>query len=200
MAKHTDKKERLAVLTSNILNPFLIGMALILLFSFSSTATTSEAFKWAGISMAVGIVPVFLVVLYFYKNGQLDNFFISVRAQRTRIYIFGIILFSISCVLLSYMGAPVLLVAGFVSGLSAILIFAFINLRWKISVHTGFMAGSSLALVMLFGWMAAASVVLVPLTAWARIKLESHSLAQTVGGAVMASLIVAAVFYPLAIA
>ncbi len=150
--------------------------------------------------MLVGILPVFLIVLYLYKNGQLDNFFINVRGQRTRIYIFGSIFFSLSCVLLAYMGAPLVLVAGFVSGLSAILIFAFINLRWKISVHTGFIAGSSIALVMLYGWMAAASVALVPLTAWARIQLDSHSLAQTVGGAVMAALIVGAVFYPLAIA
>ncbi len=74
MDKRTDTKQRLAVLTSNILNPFLIGMAIIFLFSFSSTASTSEAFKWAAISMLVSIVPVFLVVLYFYKNGQLDNF------------------------------------------------------------------------------------------------------------------------------
>ncbi len=200
MDKATDTKQRLAVLTSNILNPFLIGVAVIFLFSFSSTASTSEAFKWAAISMLIGILPVFLMVLYFYKNGRLDNFYINVRAQRTRIYIFGSIFFSLSCLLLAYIGAPLLLVAGFVSGLSAILIFAFINLRWKISVHTGFMAGSSIALVMLFGWMAVVSVALVPLTAWARIKLDSHSLAQTIGGAVMAALIVGAVFYPLAIA
>lgn len=200
MDKRTDTKQRLAVLTSNILNPFLMGVALIFLFSFSSTATTSEAFKWAAISMAVGILPVFMIVLYFYKNGQLDNFFISVRGQRTRIYILGSIFASLSSVLLAYLGAPLVLVAVFVSGLSAVLIFAFINLRWKISVHTGFMAGSSIALVMLYGWTAAASVALVPLAAWARIKLDSHSLAQTVGGAVMAALIVGAVFYPLAIA
>lgn len=200
MEKQTDIKQRLAVLTSNVLNPFLLGIALIFLFSFSSTASISEAFKWAGISMLVGILPVFLLVLYFYKNGQLDNFFISVRGQRTRIYIIGSIFFSLSCILLTYMGAPLILVAGFVSGLSAILIFAFINLRWKISVHTGFMAGSSIALVMLYGWTAAASVALVPLAAWARIKLDSHSLAQTIGGAVMAAIVVGAVFYPLAIA
>ena len=199
MDKRTDTKQRIAVLTSNILNPFLLGITVIFLFSFSSTSSTSEAFKWAAISMAIGILPVFLIVLYLYKNGQLDNFFISTRGQRTRIYILGSIFFSLSCIVLAYMGAPLVLVAGFVSGLSAVLIFAFINLRWKISVHTGFMAGSSIALVMLYGWTAAASVALVPLAAWARIKLDSHSLAQAVGGPVMPALLGGSVWRPLAI-
>lgn len=193
-------KQRIAHLTSNILNPFLISTALILLFSFTSTTSTSEALKWVFISMVVSIIPVFMIVLYLYRSGKLDNFYISVRRQRTKIYLLGCLFASASCILLAYLGAPLVLVAGFVAGLSVVLIFTFVNLRWKISVHTGFMAGSSIALVMLYGWIAAAFVVLVPLTAWARIELDSHSLAQTVGGALLAAPIVAAVFYLLAVA
>jgi membrane-associated phospholipid phosphatase len=74
-----------------------------------------------------------------------------------------------------------------------------INLRWKISLHTAFVAASATLLVMLYGWAAAVTVALVPLIAWARIELKHHSLAQAASGAVLAALIVFAVFYPIVI-
>ncbi|MFC1906305.1 hypothetical protein ACFLV9_00465 [Chloroflexota bacterium] len=43
--------------------------------------------------------------------------------------------------------------------------------------------------------MATIIVVLVPLIVWARIELKHHSLAQTVAGALLATLIVVVVFY-----
>ena len=93
-----------------------------------------------------------------------------------------------------------MLVYAFATGLSMVLIFTLINLWWKISIHTAIVAASATVLVLLYGWMAAASVALVPLTAWARVELESHSLAQTVSGALLASLLVIFMFYPLALA
>jgi hypothetical protein len=75
-----------------------------------------------------------------------------------------------------------------------------INLRWKISVHTGCIAAASMSLVMLYGWNAAVTVPLVPLTAWSRVELEHHSAAQAAAGAFLAAVISVVVFYPLAFA
>ena len=193
-------RQRIANLTSNILNPFLICLALIVLFSFTSTSSTPEAIKWTFISMALSILPVFLVIIYLTRNGKLDAFFINVRGQRTKIYLMGCLCASVSCITLAYLGAPSILVAAFATGLSTALIFTFINLWWKISLHTALVAASATVLVMLYGWIAAATVVLVPLTAWARIELEYHSPAQVVSGALLSALIVAVMFYPLALA
>ena len=193
-------RKRIANLTSNILNPFLICLALIFLFSFLSSASAPEAMKWVGISMSVSLLPVFLVIIYMMRNGSLDNFFISVRQQRTRIYLAGFLFASVSCIVLSRMDAPQMLVYAFATGLSMVLIFTLINLWWKISIHTAIVAASATVLVLLYGWMAAASVALVPLTAWARVELKYHSLAQTVSGALLATLIVIFMFYPLALA
>jgi hypothetical protein len=196
-AVHSDIKQRIANLTSNILNPFLICLAVILLFSFSSTHTTLEAIKWASISMGLSIVPIFLVIVYLVHIGGLDEILTNARQQRTKIYITSGISAVAGYFILSYLKAPPLLVAGFAALLSVVVIFMLINLRWKISVHTGCMAASSVILVMLYGWMAAATIPLVPLTAWSRIELEHHSVAQAITGAVLASLIVAVVFYPI---
>ncbi|MFC1950019.1 hypothetical protein ACFLW0_07620, partial [Chloroflexota bacterium] len=167
MQKQTGIKQRIAGLTSIILNPFLISLTLILLFSFTSTPSTSEAIKWVLISMAVSILPVSVIVIYLLRHGTLDTFFINVRQQRTRIYLLGCVCTVAGYFVLSFLQAPAVLVAGFAVALLTTIMFMLINLWWKISVHTGFVAASSTALVMLYGPVAAATVALVPLTAWA---------------------------------
>lgn len=191
-------KYRLANLTSNILNPFLVGVALIVLFSFSSTATTSEAIKWSLITAAVGLLPLTVIIIYLMKQGKLDDFFINAREQRTRIYLMGTVSTIGGLVLLSRLQAPQLLLSGFIAAISVMVIFMLINLWWKISVHTGFIAASSAILVLIYGWAAAITIPLIPLTAWSRIKLDRHSLAQAISGAVLATVIAIAVYYPLA--
>ncbi len=150
--------------------------------------------------MAISLLPVFIVIIYMMRHGSLDNFFISAREQRTRIYLVGFLCAAGSCIILSRMNAPQMLVYAFATGLSMVLIFTLINLWWKISIHTAMVAASATVLVLIYGWIAAASVALVPLTAWSRVELEYHSLAQTVSGALLAVLIVIFMFYPLALA
>ncbi|MBI2329641.1 MAG: phosphatidic acid phosphatase [Chloroflexi bacterium] len=175
-------------------------MAMILLLSFTSAASTLDALKWAFVSIAMSILPVFLIIFYLVRRGSLDAVFTNVREQRTRIYLLGGFCAVISYIILAYSGAPSLLMAGFITGLSTAIIFTGINLWWKISLHTALVAASATVLVMLYGWIAVGSVALVPLTGWARIELEYHSLAQAISGALLAALIVVVVFYPLALA
>jgi hypothetical protein len=200
MRRQSDTRQRIANLTSNILNPFLISLAIILLFSFRSTASTIDAIKWATISTAVSILPIFLVIIYLVRSGGIDNIFTDARQPRTKIYLTAGLSAIAGYFVLSYLQAPPVLVAAFTAVLTTALVFMFINLWWKISVHTGFIAASSIVLVMLYGWVAAATIALIPLTAWARIELESHSPAQAVSGAVLAAIIAVVIFYPLVLA
>jgi len=195
----TEMRKRIANLTSNILNPILLIMAMILLLSFVSADSTLEALKWALIAIALSILPVFSVIVYLVRKGSLDAVFTNVREQRTKIYLLGGFCTVIGGITLAYIGAPAILVAGFIAGLSTAIIFTCINLWWKISLHTAMVAASATLLVMLYGWIAVATVALVPLTGWARIELEYHSLAQAVTGALLAALIIVVVFYTLAL-
>ncbi len=191
-----ETRKQIANLTSNILNPFLVGLGIILLLSFASAASTLDAIKWALISMALSILPVFLVVVYLVRNSRLDAIFTIVRRQRTKIYLLSCLCAIVSYIVLTCLRAPPMLVAAFTAGLSTTVIFMCINLWWKISLHTAFVAGSVTVLVMLYGWTAAGTAVLVPLTAWSRIELEHHSLAQAVTGALLASLVAIVVLRP----
>ncbi len=188
-------RERIASLTSNILNPFLVSLVLILLLSFKSTSGTFDAVKWSLILIAISILPVFLVIIYLVRNQRLAGPFINIRKQRTKVYLLAGVCASVGYVILHYLGAPLILVATSVAGLSGVVIFMCINLSWKISLHTAFVTASVAILIILYGSIAAGTIVLVPLIAWARIELKHHSLAQVATGALLAALIAFVVFY-----
>lgn len=189
-----ETRKQIANLTSNILNPFLVGLIVILLLSFESTSSILDALKWSLILIAVGILPVFLVIVYLVQTGGLDSIFTNAREERTKLYLLTGVCVIVSGVILLQFGAPLILVATFIAALILILVFISINLWWKISVHTAVIAALVTILVILYGPIAAVSAVLLPLIAWARIKLRHHSLAQVTTGALLATLIVVVVF------
>ena len=186
---------RLAQLTSNILNPFLVSLVVLILLSFKSASGTFDALRWASISIALSILPVFAVIVYLVHNKKLEGIFVSPRRQRNNVYLLATVCAVVGCILLSYLGAPRVLMAAFVAGLSAIIVFMGINHWWKISVHTAFVGASVTVLIIIFGSIAAVTAVLFPLIAWARVEMEQHSPAQVATGAFLAVLIVVVVFY-----
>ncbi len=189
-------RKRIASLTSVILHPILLMLVMLFLLSFASAPSTLDAIRWALISVALSILPVMLSLVYLVRSGRLDSFFTIVRRQRTKVYLLAGVYAIVGCVILSYLGAPSILLAAFATGISTTLIFMFINLRWKISLHTALVGASVTVLVILYGWLALVTAALVPLTVWSRIELNHHSLAQATTGALLASLIAVTVFYP----
>jgi len=188
-------RERLSRLTSGILNPFLVSFIVILLLAFKSTASTTDAIKWALISIVLSVLPVFIVVVYLVRRKKLNNIFANPREQRHGIYILASVLGAIGCGVLWWFGAPELLAVTFTAGLIAIVIFTTINYFWKISLHTAFMAAAVVVLIMVYGAAAAWTFVLLPLVAWARMELKQHSWAQLAAGAILALIIVVGVFW-----
>ncbi len=188
-------RKRIANLVSNIFSPFLIGLILILVVSFEATVSVFEAIKWSLILTALSILPIFLFSVYLVRHNRLDSVFANVRQQRTKIYALAVILAGVSCIILLFLKAPLILLALFVAAFSANVIFMGVNFWWKISLHTAFITAAVTVLFILYGFMATASIVLVLLVAWARIKLEHHSLAQVVSAALLSTSILVVVFY-----
>jgi hypothetical protein len=187
-------KETLAKLTTNILNPFLASFIVIILLAFKDAESAGEALKWAAVALAFSILPVLAVVFYLVRRKKLDSVFANPRQQRTMVYIIACVLAAAGYGLLWYLGAPAALVAAFAAGLASIAIFMAINLFWKISLHTAFMAGAVTVLIIVYGAAAAWTVLLLFPVAWARMALKQHSIAQAAAGAILAAGIVAGIF------
>jgi membrane-associated phospholipid phosphatase len=190
-----ETRRQIANLTSYILNPFPLSLVIILLLSFESTSTTLDVLKWSLILVAVSILPVFSVMLYLARRGRLDSIFTPVRGQRTRVYLLAVAYAAVGGVIITCLGAPLMLRASFVAGISAVIVFMFINLWWKISLHIAFAAALVAILIILYGPIGAISVVILPLIGWARIESGQHSAAQLASGAILAAAIVVVVFY-----
>lgn len=188
-------RKKIAELTSNILNPILTGVVLLLVVSFESATDVFDAVKWALISIALSIVPLCLAAIYLARVGRLGSIFANIRSQRTTIYILAITLSGVGCIILHCLAAPLILSALFLTAFLLGLIFLCINFWWKVSLHTASAATLMTVVVILYGFVAAASVVLIPLLAWARVELGYHSLAQGMTGVFLATSILVLVFH-----
>lgn len=190
----THMRRKLARIATNVLNPFLLSLLILILLAMKSTTSTDEAIKWSLIGLALSVFPVFAIVIYLVYKKKLDGIFINPRQQRHRIYLLAICCAIIGYVVLVVLNAPELLITTFVTGLVAVIIFMTINLFWKISLHTAFITGSVTVLIIVYGGIAAWTVLLVPMVAWARIEMKLHTPAQVFFGALLASSIVSIVF------
>jgi len=188
-------RETLAKLTTNVLNPFLASFIVIVLLAFKATASTTEAVKWASISIALSVLPVLAVVIYLVRRKKLDGVFVNPRQQRTWIYLLASALGATGYGLLWYLKAPELLVVTFAAGLTAIVVFMGINLFWKISLHTAFVSGAVAVLIIVYGAAAAWTIILLPPVIWARMELKQHSVVQVAAGAILAAAIFICVFW-----
>lgn len=188
-------KTKLAQIVSAVLNPFLVALALILLLSFATTDTVSEAVKWSLMIAGISIAPVFATIIYLVRNDRLEGIFINIRRQRYVIYALAGVCNIIGTGLLIYFKAPQVLTASYVSALASVVVFMGINFFWKISLHAAFAAASVTMLTILYGSLGAITAVMIPPVGWSRIQLKHHSVMQVVAGTILSSVIVVVVFH-----
>ncbi len=188
-------RERITRLISNILNPFVVSIVIIILLAFRDTSSASEAFKWSAFALAISVVPVLVTVTWLVRRKKLDGFFDNTRRQRYIVYVIASALGAIDCGLMWGLKAPELLAVTFTVGFVELVISTSINHYWKISVHTAFIAGAVTILSLVYGVVALWTIILLPLVAWARIEMKQHTIAQVVTGAILAAGIVAGIYW-----
>jgi len=188
-------KETLARLVSSIFNPFAVAVTTLALLAFQCTSTPKDAVTWIFISIAISILPVVSVVFVLVRRKKLDGFFSNPREQRNSVYLLASALGIIDCVLYWCFHAPRLLSVLFTTGLIAVIIFMAINYCWKISLHTAFITGAVVVLVIIFNWRALFTVVFIPLVGWSRIVLKQHTTPQVLVGGLLSVVIVAGIFW-----
>jgi membrane-associated phospholipid phosphatase len=186
---------RLATFISDGLNPLVIGLIILASLSFDATSTAAEALKWFFLVVGLCFLPTLLIASYLVRTGRMDALFSNRRHQRHRIYVIGLFFNVLAMLTLSWMHAPVALIAALVAGLASVVSFAFINLWWKISVHASITSALVVVLHLLYGWWAIPSLILVPVMGWSRIKLAQHTLGQVAAGSALSAVIVIAMFF-----
>jgi len=187
-------KTRTARLITNVVNPFAVSAAVIVLLAFEDTPDAAHAALWMVVSLALSVGPVLLGAAILVRRRKMDGMFNNPRRQRYLSYVMAIGLGVVGLLVLWLGGGPGLLRVTFAAGIAALLVFMAVNFYWKISLHTAFIAGTATIMTIVYGWYGALALVLLPAVAWSRVTLGQHTRGQVLAGAAGAAGIIVAVF------
>jgi len=158
----------LAIPTFLILNYFLNYEKFLLIGSISLLFAT--------------ILPILFLVLWR-KLKRIDKDFTD-RETRNVPFLISVLIYFIGATILFFLSAnPLTIVLMFCYGMNTLIVF-FINLKWKISVHTMGITGPTTVLLF-FSPMGSLLGLLVPLVMWSRITLKKHTINQVVAGSIL---------------
>lgn len=171
---------------STIFNPFLSASAVFIIVSHAFSSSTHEFWVLSAASVFTYTVAPLVCLLFLYVTGRVSDFDMSDRFEREKIFLVIGVIDLIAAAAFSLARAPTPLVAmawGYWASAVGIML---ITRYWKISTHAFGITGPFAILFVLFKLQALPYAALVPLVCWARLYLRAHTLAQVVGGALLA--------------
>jgi hypothetical protein len=185
------------MLLTEVFAPIVLIIALLLIVAVDASADWSQGLVFGGTAAVfVGVLP-YGVMLYGIGRGRLGDRHLSERSERPLMMSFGLVSATAGLLTVKGLGAPqdlFALVAAMVAGIAVALS---VTVVWKISIHCACVAGAVSVLVVLWGpW----ALVLAPIalaTAWARVHLGDHTVAQTIAGLAVGASVAFVVFQAL---
>lgn len=179
----------IARVVSNVAAPPVLALLGAVLLTLSSS--TTGAWRWAVLlAVTTVLLPSFYVVWMVWR-GKISDIHVPNREERLKPYLVTAAAAAVGWAICFFWPAPAdfrMLAAA--NCLQAIL-FMVITLRWKISLHSAAAGGLTVLGITVFSLSGLYLALTVPLIAWARVRLERHTLMQTIAGAALGALIVA---------
>ncbi len=175
-------EKRSARLISNITQPPIVSIPTFAIINYVLLGFNNSVV----ITIICWIFGAFLPIttsLILIKKMHTD-IDITDRTKRTLPLFFAVCSYLIGFFVLLSMGAPALTTTLMLIYSSNTLIILFINLSWKISIHTMGVAGPTVALTYLFGFPGLLFGLLIPLVMWSRVKLKKHTISQVLAGGI----------------
>jgi positive regulator of sigma E activity len=163
---------------------YSVSLVLHPVFSFPAGLVSFLFFKhgfnevlWAFTSIVVALIPI--LVLIQYKRRFKDNVTLD-KNQRRSIYLVGVLSLGSTYLAHLILDAPIVLQNIGLSALLTGLLSSLINLKTKISVHEGSIAGA--AALNFFTPLFPVYAFCCIMTGWSRLHLDRHTLWQVFAG------------------
>ena len=187
------KRDNTARIISIIFSPPLLALATIIVTALALESDSVVYWTLLSIVLFIG-VPV-LYVYSLVKRGHITDFHMKVREQRTwpliMILAIALAVFSV----LYFGGAPRLLLIISAVAIIQLMMIVLITLRWKISGHCTAASGLAVLVTALFGQVLLPVFLLVPVVAWSRVRLDRHTLYQSIAGIVLGLVTATSILY-----
>ncbi len=186
-------KDRWARVVSGVLSPLTIAIAAV---AVAGLAINDEsALIWIALYIALTIIPPTIYIMYLVRKGIVTDFHLNVRHERTQPFLIMAINSAAVFFIMLLAGAPKLILVVIAAATIQLVCMLIITLKWKISGHCTALTGLIVLALALFGENLLPILLLIPLVAWSRIRLNRHTLAQTVAGIFLGALTVSTLLY-----
>jgi membrane-associated phospholipid phosphatase len=177
-------RRRLAGWVSVAAHPFVLIPALVAVVTARSLPPR-EAAVVVALVVVGSILPMLWIIVRRVRSGAWTDHDVSVREQRTGMYPAALAISAATVLLLYLSGTARSVLQGTVAVFLLIALSSLINLRLKISLHTGFAAFTAVSLLSMSRPMGIAGAVIALAVAWSRLELRRHTFAEVVGGALL---------------
>lgn len=144
-------------------------------------------------ALFAAILPITIVLMWSKKNSKDAD--IPEKEDRKYPLIVVIISYFIGAVILYMLNAPPITTFLMFCYFSNTLIVFFINLFWKISIHSMGVAGPTTALIYTFGYIGSILGLIIPIVMWSRVYLKRHTIPQVIMGATLGFILTAIQIY-----
>ncbi len=174
---------QLARVISRVASPPFLTTIIMLVTAIA--LKSKSAWFWCLEAVMVNILIPSLYIFILSRKGRVTDFDVYLRQQRSKPYIFSLVCMGFSLILMFAFQAPVLIILISVISVVQTLMMFGINHYWKISAHVATSSAFAVIFWMLMGIWGLWMFFLVPLVAWSRIRMQRHTIAQTVGGGLL---------------
>lgn len=187
-------RRALARTATEVFAPAPLAVALLALIAWHSATSRLSGIVSAVIAVLFGSLLPLGYVLRGVRRGRWASHHVPAREQRNPPMLVGLASIATGLVVLLALGAARQLLALVGAMGAGLLVSLAITQVWKMSVHAGVVAGTTVILVMVFGPVALVALPFAALVAWSRVELGDHTVAQVLVGCIVGATVAGLVF------
>jgi membrane-associated phospholipid phosphatase len=178
-------KRKWASFISDMTIPPVIAVLMFSLINYSLLRGLPFVAVTCITTLFAAIVPLSMLLLWETRTKAKIDLDVPARTERGRPLLFACTSYLIGTAALVVAHAPLLTTVLMFGYFAGTLCLFFINLYWKISIHTMGIAGPMTVLIFVFGYWGVLLGLLLPPVIWSRVYLKKHTVAQAITGAVL---------------
>ncbi len=179
-------KDKLALLISVVLSPFVLAPVFLYILCVKFSASNQDFIRYLGITVFFSTVVPLLNACIAVKLKLISDIHVADLKQRKEPFIVGLISMLMGTGTLYLVKAPMEFIYLGVVMTATGIIFFLVSLYWKISMHLAIMTGMITTLAIMVDVQYGSALFLLPALIWARIHRKRHSFYQGLAGILLA--------------
>lgn len=179
----------IAEIISIVFDPLIVTLITLFLILSAINLSWLERLGWFLVFILLGILPTVVFILKEIKIGKIHDWFISKREERYKVVLVSILSMLTVNLVTFVLSAPDLIQIFVRIALIESILLSLITYWWKISFHSAFFSFFATSMFFLYGSGVLFLFLLLPLIGWSRVRLNKHTPAQIVAGAVISCLV-----------